>query len=338
MDKKYKNSLVLGKFFGLHLGHLYLIDTAIQNSEKVNIMVCYNDTQNLIPGEVRFNALKKIYKHNDNVFIHLVDDGGLPQHDYDCNSLDEFYGYWIPFVYKHVPNIDAVFTSEDYGDDFARYLGVEHFLVDRLREKYKISGTEIRNNPFDNWNLIPNEIKYFFIKRIAIMGPESTGKSTLCKKLSSYFNTNYVEEYGRTVSEEKNNNLDIQDFINISKGRQILEDKYLFKSNKLIFCDTEDITTYIFSKMYCPNNYLEIEEWFNDKIKNNKKYDLYLLMKPDCDSIQDGTRLFLNDRYNHYNIIKNELINRNCNFIEIDGNWEKRYKKSIYIIKSFFNI
>ena len=51
MDKKYKSSLVLGKFYGLHTGHLYLIDTALENSEVVHVLACHNPTQT-IPGKL----------------------------------------------------------------------------------------------------------------------------------------------------------------------------------------------------------------------------------------------------------------------------------------------
>lgn len=338
MDKKFKNSLVLGKFYPVHLGHLHLINTAIDNSEIVNVMVCYNDSQ-YIPGYLRVDALREKYKDNQNVIIYSCDDSGLPQHDYECETLDEFYNYWVPFVHKYVDKLDAVFTSESYGDDFAKYLGVEHFLADeRSCGKYQISGTKIRKSPFKYWEFIIKEIRPFFVKRIVIMGPESVGKSTLTEKLADHFHTNFVEEYGRTVYENNGNSLTIDDFVTISKGRQELEDDKIKSSNKLLFCDTEDITTYIFSKMYHPKEYKKVERWFLNQLKTKKKYDLYILLKPDCESIQDGTRNFLNERYNHYEDIKEELFYRNCNFIEIDGNWDDRFYKSIEIINKEFNI
>lgn len=334
--KKYRSGLVLGKFFGLHLGHLYLIDTAIENCDVVHVIACSNTTQS-IPGVIRSNALESIYKNNPNVIIHPFDDGHLPQHDYDCKSLDEFYGLWTPEVYKIVSKLDVVFTSEDYGDDFAKYLGIEHFLVDKERLKFPISGTEIRNNTFENWKFIPNQIKPYFVKRITIVGPESVGKTIMTKKLANYFNTNFVVEYGRLVYESKNNSINIDDFIPISEGRQSLEDWLILQSNKLIFCDTEDITTYIFSKMYCPDEYKKTEDWFLKTIENKKKFDLYILLKPDCRSVQDGTRKFLETRKEHYEVIKSELINRGFDFIEVGGeDYDNRFKSCIRSVKAKF--
>ena len=333
---KYKNSLVLGKMYPPHQGHLYLIDTAIENSENVHIMVCYNKSQN-IPGELRSNTLKEIYRDRENVFIHLVDDGNLPQYEHECQSIDDFYSKWVPFVYKHIKELDVVFTSEDYGDDFSRYLGIEHYLVDRDRVKYPISGTKIRTNPLKSWDFIPNEIRSFFVKKIAIMGPESVGKSTLTENLANYFQTNYVEEWGRTVYERNGNFVTIDDFIPISIGRQNIEEIQIKHSNRLLFCDTEDIITYTLSKMYHPNEFNKVTEYFTDII-NKPKYDLYILLKTDCDAIQDGTRSFLNKRDEHYNNIKSELLGIGANFIEIGGTWDDRFNKSIETIKSEFNI
>jgi HTH-type transcriptional repressor of NAD biosynthesis genes len=335
--KKYKNSLVLGKFYGLHNGHLYLIDTAIENSEVVNVLVCHNPTQT-IPGKLRVKSLQEIYKNNDNIIIHSVDDSQMPQYEHECKSLDEFYSYWVPFVYKNVSKLDCVFTSENYGDDFAKYLGIEHYLVDKERKKFPISGTKVRTNPFDSWEFIPNEMRPFFVKRVVIMGPESVGKSTLTKNLAKHYNTNFVEEYGRTVFERNGNKIGIEDFIPISVGRQEIENHQIKSSNKIIFCDTEDITTYLFSRMYFPDDYKSIENILLDRLYKNGNYDLYILLKPDCEGVQDGTRQFLEERIEHYEVIKTELEKYKCNFIEISGNWDERLERSIEIIKSQFNI
>jgi HTH-type transcriptional repressor of NAD biosynthesis genes len=334
----YKNGLVLGKFFPIHLGHKFLIDTAIENCEIVNIIICHNYKQT-IPGNIRIKAIKDIYKDNPNVIIHSLDDLDLPQHENECETLDEFYSFWIPEVYKLISKLDVVFTSENYGDDFARYLGIKHFLVDKERTKYPISGTKIREDIFSNWEFIPKEIRPFFVKRIAIVGPESVGKSIMSKNLAEHFDTNFALEYGRTFYECNGNKVGIDDFIHISDGRQLIEDGLIKNSNKLLFCDTEDITTYLFSKMFFPEEYKSIESSIISRISTKFKYDLYILLRPDCESIQDGTRNFLEKRLDHYNDIKNELIKYKLNYVEVGGiNWDDRLKKCIEITKSNFNI
>jgi HTH-type transcriptional repressor of NAD biosynthesis genes len=164
------------------------------------------------------------------------------------------------------------------------------------------------------------------------MGPESCGKSTLTQNLANHFSTNFVIEYGRLVY-ENNDGVTIDDFIPISKGRQDLEDWMIKHSNKLLFCDTEDITTYLFSKMFYPDEYGKVEEYFEEVLETKPKYDLYILLKPDCEAVQDGIRQFLDDRWSHYEVIKSELVGRGCNFVEIGGDWNNRFKESKNLIK-----
>jgi HTH-type transcriptional repressor of NAD biosynthesis genes len=334
MGKRFKNGLIVMKGYPVHKGHLYLIDTASENCDVLNVILSHNERQT-IPGEVRYNWLKEIYQHNDNINVFHFDDGDMPQYDYECETLDEFYSYWVPKIYSIVSDLDVVFSSENYGDDFARYLGVEHFLVDKERVTIPISGTSIRDDVFANWDYLPDEVKPYFNKRIVLMGPESVGKSTLTKDLANHFKTNYVEEYGRFVYEMNGNSITKDDFIPISEGRQDIEDYEITMSNKYLFCDTEDITTYLFLKMYC-TDYEKEEKWFLNTLKNKSNYDLYILLTPDCPGVQDGTRNFLEGRENHYNVIKNELISRNCNFIEVSGGWKERFDKVVNHIQNAF--
>lgn len=336
---KYKTGLVLGKMYPPTKGHLYLIDTALEYAEKVHIIVCHNSTQD-ISGKDRTWVLKQIYHITrglkDRVKIHSFCDDGLPQNESYCKTLDEFYSYWVPVVYDNVPELDVVFTSEAYGDDFGRYLGVDHFLVDKARKRVNISATRVRENPFKEWVYIPKKARYLFTKRVAIMGPESVGKSLLTEKLAEHFKTSMIHEWGRTVFERNGNKVSLDDFIKISQLRQEDENRAIEESNKLIITDTEDITTYIFSKMYYPDTYKTIEPYFLEKIKKEKPYDLYILLKPDVPGFQDGTRQFLEERWSHYEEIKLKLKALNVNFIEVGGGWAERFLWSKQEIEKLF--
>lgn len=330
---KYKSAYILGKFYPFHLGHKHLIDTASKHSQKVTVLVCSLPTED-IPGEVRYNWVKDTYKDNYNVSVKWCSEV-LPQYP---EEHTDFWNIWVDVAKRYCPDdIDVIFTSELYGDPYANHLGIDHYLVDLERKKYPISGTLAREETFKYWDLLPEIVKPYFVKRVAIMGPESTGKSTLTKKLSEYFNTNFVEEYGRTYYEQNGNSVVAKDFPIISYRRQLLEDFKIRSSNKILFCDTEDIITYYLLKEYCPDNWLEVDEYFSDKFKSYKNYDIYLLLKPDCDWVQDGTRLFENKRWEQYNIIKSILIEKSCKFVEIGGDWNNRFDQSVKILKEVIN-
>ena len=96
--KRFKNGLVLGKMYPFTKGHQYLIDTAISNAETVHVITTYNSGQS-IPGDIRYKAIKECYKNNPNVKVYSISDEDIPAYDYECETLEEFYSYWIPLVY-----------------------------------------------------------------------------------------------------------------------------------------------------------------------------------------------------------------------------------------------
>jgi HTH-type transcriptional repressor of NAD biosynthesis genes len=337
MKKQYKSAYVLLKALPFHLGHKYLIDTAFKNSNKVTVLVGTLPSEP-IPGNIRFEWIKETYKDNNKITIKWCNEI-LPQQPEEHIN---FWDIWVDVVKRYCPNdIDVIFSSELYGNTYAEKLGISSVVVDIDRKVVPVSGTLVRNNPFKYWDYIPEAVKPFFVKKIAIMGPESTGKTILTQNLAEYYNTEFVEEYGRTVYENQGNHVDIDDFIPISIGRQLIEDQKSRISNKLLFCDTEDITTYYLSKEYHPDIQKdEVDNFFINEINRKRKYDLYVLLNIDCDAVQDGTRSFLNKeiRIKQYNIIKKMLIDNNCTFVEVGGDSNNRFNESIKSInESFFS-
>jgi len=336
MEKRFKNGLVLGKFMPPHLGHLHLIDTAIENCEMVTVMVCSLKNEPIL-GLGRYMWLVEIYIDNDSVdIIHCQDEN--PQKPEECESTDIFYNnYWVPSVNSRIGNLDVVFTSEEYGDEFAKYLGIEHFLVDIDRKKFPISGTEVRNNPYKNWDFIPNEIKNYYTKRVVIMGPESTGKSMLTKELADHYKVAYVEEYGReyTTDVKAPKELEVDDFYTIAKGHDdIIFDKLVETTDKLLIVDTEAITTKLFGELY-------IDGFKDDRLEDiikYQKFDLYLLLDIDVPWVDDGTRDFPHLREKHMGMLKKELEGKGIEYQLITGDYKERLIKSIQIIDDLIGV
>lgn len=337
MEKKYKRGLVLGKFMPVHNGHLHLINEARKECEKVYVMVCSIESEP-IDGRLRFNWVRNIFILDEDVeVIHCEDEN--PQYDHECASKSEFYAYWTKSVYDRIDELDAVFTSEDYGDDFAEYLEVEHVLVDKERKTYPVSATMIRENPYDHWGHIPMEVRPYFTKKVCLVGPESVGKSTLSEKLAKYFNTNYVEEYGRYYTENKvpTGELDIMDFGVIATNQltNIAESDKDPKANQVVFIDTDCITTYMFSKIYLDNiPEDEITEIFQHYIDVQKHLiDFYILLDVDVPWVQDGTRELESVRQEHFHNLKEELDKQEVPYIVISGDYSERFEKSVEKVK-----
>lgn len=328
---RFGSSLVLGKFMPLHAGHVHVVREAAARSETVHVVVCHNPGQP-IRGAARLAAARLEFSGMPGVVVHEMRDDGMPQSDRECGTLDEFYSIWVPPVLALTGPVDAVFTSEAYGDDFARYLGAEHVEVDRSRSAFRVSGTDIRRDPLGNWDMVAPAMRPGLVRRVVVMGTESCGKSTLTERLARHYGTRYVEEWGRTVYERNGGRVGIGDFVPIAQGRQELEDRALPLSRAVLFCDTEDITTYLFSQMYCPLEWRQVEGWFERAIAEKPPFDLYILLSPDCPAVQDGTRNFLDERWGHHGRILAELEARGRRHEVVGGGWEDRFRRSVELV------
>jgi NadR type nicotinamide-nucleotide adenylyltransferase len=319
--KKLGSGLVFGKFMPLHNGHVYLIDFAQHAVNKLTILVCSLPSEP-IPGEIRYKWVKEMFP-NANVIHH---DTPIPQ---EPSEHPDFWNIWKESISKHCPGeeFDCLFGSEDYGWKMAEVMGIQYIPVNRSRNLIPISGTAMRKNPIKHWKHLPKVVQNYYVKKIAIVGPESVGKSTLAKNLAEHFQTLYVEEYGRTILEEYMRNkkyaggeVHYHDIPAIARGQISSEDALADQANRILICDTELHTTvfwsnYLFGK--CP-------AWV-EKEAEKRKYELYLLLDHDVPWVQDGTRIMKEDhRKNSVEWWKKKLDEKKQPYIILKGTWEKR--------------
>jgi NadR type nicotinamide-nucleotide adenylyltransferase len=326
MKKQFKHGLVLGKFMPLHNGHLFLINYALLKSDVVELLVCSLKDEP-IEGKLRYEWLKEIYKDVDNLNIHWVQDEN-PQTPEEHCDFDDFYRIWCNTVNSRVTNLDVIFTSEDYGFEFADKLGVEHALVDIERDTFPVSGTAIRLDPFINWQFIPPIVRPYFKKKIVIVGPESTGKSTLTKKLAKHFEGDLIEEYGREYTDTiPAKFLTTKDFEIIAREHKSKIDNTLkYGKSNMIFIDTESFVTFSFGRMYLGGDF---SSKLITKIMNAQDFDLILLCNPDVPWVDDGTRDFENKRHLHYKLIEFLLQIYNKKYIIIKGDdYDDRFEQA----------
>lgn len=174
--------------------------------------------------------------------------------------------------------------------------------------------------------------------RIALIGPESTAKSTLSEELANHYKTVWVKEYAREYLSKTDKKYTINDILNIAKEQLHQEKESTKNANKLLFADTE----LIISKVWCEDVFKKCPEWILENILENK-YDLYLLTYPDLpwkpDNLRENPtrRIFLFDWY------EKELKSIDANYTIIKGDGAERISNCIsainfFLSKSEFNL
>ncbi len=114
------------------------------------------------------------------------------------------------------------------------------------------------------------------VRKIAVTGPESTGKSWLTRHLADYYQTAYVPEYAREYIEQLGREYVQDDITRIAKGQLSAEYEAMKNARGLLFCDTELIVT----KIWSLHKYGSCDPWIPGQITNNP-YDLVLLCDVD---------------------------------------------------------
>jgi len=168
------------------------------------------------------------------------------------------------------------------------------------------------------------------IRRIALVGPESCGKSYLTQYLAAHFNTVFVEEYGRTYCEKYGMDLTELDFAHIAGGQLYREDEMAKQAANLLFCDTELIVTQVWSEIFFNGVCQPWIIWASQQ----RHYDLYLLLAPDIPWKNDGLRQFGEQREWMFGRLQHVLEQRGLRFEIIRGSYEERTRRAVVAVET----
>jgi NadR type nicotinamide-nucleotide adenylyltransferase len=183
------------------------------------------------------------------------------------------------------------------------------------------------------------EDQHALIRKFVVVGPESTGKSTLCAQLAAHFNCSWVDEYAREYLLRNGTDYSFENLLEIAKGQLALEDSAIEmvgltsrQKPGLVFIDTN---MYVL-KVWCEFVFDKCHEWILNQIVE-RKYDGYLLCDIDLPWVKDELReypdlLTRKILYHHY---KDILVNQPLPWVNISGDYSERLKKAISAIDSF---
>ena len=334
--KKYKVGMYGGAFNPLHLGHLECIIKAAGMCDELYIVISFRENETDVPLKIKIRWIYQLTKHLGNIKIIPLKDELTNKEDYteklwtaDSQKVKEMIG----------KKIDVVFCGSDYDENsFWNKCYEDSELIVFPRNKY--SSTEIRKDIFGHWDWMPQTARSYFTKKVLIIGGESAGKSTLTINLANYYNTVYLEEVGRELSELSGTDIYMlsDDFTRILLEHKAKEFRLIQQSNKVFFEDTDCLITRFFMGFLEDEN-IEANTELAEAIAALNNYDLILFLEPDVEWVQDGDRseVMAADRYKYSNMIKEIYNKHGFDFKVISGDYNSRFDQAIMYINEMLD-
>jgi nicotinamide riboside kinase len=195
------------------------------------------------------------------------------------------------------------------------------------------------------------------IKKFVVIGPESTGKSTLCNQLAKHYDTRWVPEFAREYLEKNGTNYTYDDLLFIAKGQIDLEDSISYQLSVIrrkpsvsspehpasgiihqaslispsgvrgpLFIDTD---MYVM-KVWCEYVFNKCHNWILNRVAE-RNYDGYMLCNTDLPWVKDNLREYpdAGTRNKLYHFYKDILVNQSVPWVNISGNYEERFEQAV---------
>lgn len=317
--------MVLGKFLPPHRGHQYLVDVARGYADDLTVVVG-TLAKEPIPGALRFAWMQELFPRCR--VVHLTDEN--PQ---DPSEHPDFWKIWRTSLLRVLPHpIDVVFASESYGHKLAEVLGARFIPVDPGRATVPVSGTAIRQDPMGHWAWLPTCVRPYFVRRVAVVGAESTGKTTLANALARRFSTVCAPEFARTYLESRGGRIEAADIEVIARGQQAVEEAAARQAHQLLFCDTELFTTELWSQLLfgvVPPGVAEAAR--------RRRYDLVLVTDPEVPFEPDPVRYRPEERRAFFHRLQSTLDVAGVAYHVVRGDPEVRLAQAARHVEPLLN-
>jgi HTH-type transcriptional regulator, transcriptional repressor of NAD biosynthesis genes len=354
--RRWRRGLVVGKFAPLHRGHELVLDACQAACEELVVVswIECDAVHDGVPTHTRRRWLQDRYLDATVVVLDqaTLDEWGdrsgrrpppLPT-DQDDAMVHRRFTSWVCTEMLRT-RIDVVFSSEDYGDALAAVLTerfrrhlygdtpVAHVCVDRERRAVPISGTALRSMTVeDRLAWVAPGVGTSLVRRLAIVGGESTGKSTLAHAVAQALGTVAVDEYGRERWESQDGVLVFDDLLAIAR-EQVRRENEAAQSAEAqatgwIVCDTTPLTTLL----YCQDLFGRVDDALVNVAR--RPYDLTILCDADFAFVQDGTRRDETWRNQQQDLYVQELSGRGIAFRRVGGSVEDRVADVTDIVRA----
>jgi HTH-type transcriptional repressor of NAD biosynthesis genes len=296
---RWRLGLVVGKFSPLHLGHELLIEHAMAHCRRV-LVLGYSKPE--LPGCSAARRQQWVQRRFPQVLNVQLDDVwvqrrcqalGVPELAMPPNTApDAEQQNWLAWLLDSLLQLrpDAMFASEPYVHPTCERLSqqfghpVVPVLFDPTRRRIGARASTIRQDVHRHRHALHPEVYQDFVLRVAVLGAESSGKTTLTRALAVLLRTKWVPEYGRELWEVRRGQLTLEDLIEIAHTQVQRETQLCSQASRVVFCDTTPLTTLGYAGWMfgtAPTDLLALAA---------RPYDFLVLCEPDFGFVQDGTR------------------------------------------------
>ncbi|MEW6280236.1 MAG: AAA family ATPase [Candidatus Eremiobacterota bacterium] len=284
--------LIMARFLPPHLGHCCLLDFARQACDRV--LICLLEE----PGDLPAWPVRKAWVEEL------------------CPACEV------------VANPDGVRADLLFGRR-----ACELALPGALRfplEPLSIPSAEVRRDPLAWWHALPPCVRGHYARRVAIVGPESCGKTTLARDLARRFETLWVPEFARGFLDGLARGEEIcrpEDIPRIAQGQRASEEAMARHCNRLLFCDTDLTTTALWSRYFFGDCPADVE-----RAARECKYWLTLLCAPDVPWVEDPQRVGQSCRQPFLEALRDRLAGRRV--VELRGSWQERLNTAVRAVET----
>ena len=324
-----RRGFVLGKFLPPHAGHVFLCDSAAAMVDEMSVLLCSTDADP-IDGALRQHWLSGLLPHCR--ILHMHRD--IPQAPEDHA---DFWTIWRAAIAEYHPEpIDRVFGAEAYVFRLAQELNATPVLIDPARSIFKVSSSAVRADPAGHWRFVPGPVRPYFQSRICLLGPESSGKSTLARLLADRFGATVMPEYGRDYDAyyRQGAGWGGDDFIALAETHRAMRQAMVGAAAPIVIEDTDALQTAVWAEMLLGRVPAALESLIAD----TGMADFYLLLTPDPNWIDDGTR-YTGDRTTRtrfFDACKRRLRNMGAAFAEVsDADWQRRAEAATVLVDNW---